>query len=74
MCLLCRCLSLVNLKRATRFHISNLFLVAYNDIGKPAKDLLTKDYPVGGVKLEVKTTAPNGVVSKALQTSVSGLC
>jgi len=36
---------------------------ALNDIGKPAKDLLTKDYPVGGVKLEVKTTAPNGVVS-----------
>ena len=41
---------------------SNSFdsLVAFNDIGKPAKDLLTKDYPVGGVKLEVKTTAPNG--------------
>lgn len=38
-------------------------LVAFNDIGKPAKDLLSKDYPVGGVKLEVKTTAPNGVVS-----------
>ncbi|CEP16024.1 hypothetical protein [Parasitella parasitica] len=35
--------------------------VAFNDIGKPAKDLLGKDYPVGGVKLEVKTTAPNGV-------------
>ncbi|KAF7729211.1 Mitochondrial porin [Apophysomyces ossiformis] len=38
--------------------------VAFNDIGKPAKDLLTKDYPVGGVKLEVKTTAPNGVTFK----------
>ncbi|CDH50053.1 voltage-dependent ion-selective channel [Lichtheimia corymbifera JMRC:FSU:9682] len=38
--------------------------VAFNDIGKPAKDLLSKDYPVGGVKLEVKTTAPNGVTFK----------
>ncbi|KAL0073418.1 eukaryotic porin/Tom40 [Phycomyces blakesleeanus] len=38
--------------------------VAYNDIGKSAKDLLSKDYPVGGVKLEVKTTAINGVVFK----------
>ncbi|KAI8978374.1 eukaryotic porin/Tom40 [Pilobolus umbonatus] len=38
--------------------------VAFNDIGKSAKDLLSKDYPVGGVKLEVKTVAPNGVVFK----------
>ncbi|KAI8146526.1 eukaryotic porin/Tom40 [Fennellomyces sp. T-0311] len=38
--------------------------VAFNDIGKPAKDLLSKDYPIGGVKLEVKTTAPNGVTFK----------
>ncbi|KAI8072565.1 eukaryotic porin/Tom40 [Gongronella butleri] len=38
--------------------------VAFNDIGKAAKDLLAKDYPVGGVKLEVKTTAPNGVTFK----------
>ncbi|KAG1283116.1 hypothetical protein G6F66_010985 [Rhizopus arrhizus] len=38
--------------------------VAFNDIGKSAKDLLSKDYPVGGVKLEVKTTAPNGVTFK----------
>ncbi|CAO3703769.1 unnamed protein product [Rhizopus stolonifer] len=38
--------------------------VAFNDIGKSAKDLLSKDYPVGGVKLEVKTAAPNGVTFK----------
>ncbi|ORZ11467.1 eukaryotic porin/Tom40 [Absidia repens] len=38
--------------------------VAFNDIGKPVKDLLSKDYPIGGVKLEVKTTAPNGVTFK----------
>ncbi|KAI8093611.1 eukaryotic porin/Tom40 [Halteromyces radiatus] len=38
--------------------------VAFNDIGKSAKDLLSKDYPIGGVKLEVKTTAPNGVTFK----------
>lgn len=45
-----------------RVHLFFL-IVAFNDIGKSAKDLLSKDYPVGGVKLEVKTTAPNGVVS-----------
>lgn len=39
-----------------------LGLVAFNDIGKQAKDLLSKDYPFGSVKVEVKTTAPNGVV------------
>ncbi|KAI7864691.1 eukaryotic porin/Tom40 [Spinellus fusiger] len=38
--------------------------VAFNDIGKFSKDLLSKDYPIGGVKLEVKTTAPNGVTFK----------
>jgi len=38
--------------------------VAFNDIGKLSKDLLSKDYPVGGVKLEVKTVASNGVVFK----------
>ena len=43
--------------------------VAFNDIGKSAKDLLSKDYPVGGVKLEVKTTAPNGVVSSKNDTN-----
>jgi voltage-dependent anion channel protein 2 len=37
--------------------------VAFNDIGKSSKDLLSKDFPVGSVKLEVKTTAPDGVVS-----------
>jgi len=38
--------------------------IPFNDIGKSAKDLLTKDFPTGAVKLEVKTTAPNGVVFK----------
>jgi voltage-dependent anion channel protein 2 len=37
--------------------------VPFNDIGKSSKDLLTKDFPVGAVKLEVKTTAADGVVS-----------
>lgn len=36
--------------------------VAFSDIGKPTKDLLAKDYPVGSVALEVKTTAANGLV------------
>ncbi|KAL1923567.1 uncharacterized protein VTP21DRAFT_8547 [Calcarisporiella thermophila] len=35
--------------------------IAYPDLGKASNDLLGKDYPVGAVKLEVKTTAPNGV-------------
>lgn len=35
--------------------------VAYSDIGKPVKDLLSKDFPTGSVNLEVKTTASNGV-------------
>jgi hypothetical protein len=37
--------------------------VPFNDIGKSSKDLLSKDFPVGSVKLEVKTTSPDGVVS-----------
>ncbi|ORX89314.1 hypothetical protein K493DRAFT_69395 [Basidiobolus meristosporus CBS 931.73] len=35
--------------------------VPFSDLGKPANDLLGKDYPVGAVRLEVKTTASNGV-------------
>jgi len=35
--------------------------VAYSDVGKSVNDLLGKDYPTGAVKLEVKTTAANGV-------------
>ncbi|CAG8518795.1 13102_t:CDS:2 [Acaulospora colombiana] len=35
--------------------------VCYSDIGKSASDLLGKDYPVGTIKLESKTTAPNNV-------------
>ncbi|KAI8898478.1 eukaryotic porin/Tom40 [Globomyces pollinis-pini] len=34
---------------------------SYSDIGKPANDLLGKDYPVGSAKLEVNTTTPNGI-------------
>lgn len=52
----------INLSAHT--HTSYFFIVAFNDIGKSAKDLLSKDYPVGGVKVEVKTTAANGVVSE----------
>ena len=33
----------------------------FSDIGKSASDLLTKDYPVGVAKLEVKTTTADGV-------------
>lgn len=43
--------------------INKSSIVAFNDIGKSAKDLLTKDYPVGGVKLEIKTTTSDGVVT-----------
>ncbi|ORX91464.1 hypothetical protein K493DRAFT_264505 [Basidiobolus meristosporus CBS 931.73] len=35
--------------------------VPFSDIGKSVNDLLGKDYPTGAVKLEVKTTAANGV-------------
>ncbi|CAG8562068.1 4005_t:CDS:2 [Diversispora eburnea] len=33
--------------------------VCYSDIGKFASDLLGKDYPIGTIKLESKSTAPN---------------
>ncbi|KAL7752900.1 Mitochondrial porin [Sorochytrium milnesiophthora] len=35
--------------------------VVFSDIAKPIHDLLGKDYPVGSIKLEAKTTAANGV-------------
>jgi voltage-dependent anion channel protein 2 len=35
---------------------------SFSDIGKPANDLLGKDYPVGTAKLEVNTTTSNGIV------------
>jgi len=35
--------------------------VPYADIGKPAHDLLVKDFPTGKVALEVKTVTNNGV-------------
>ncbi|KAL1925415.1 uncharacterized protein VTP21DRAFT_298 [Calcarisporiella thermophila] len=34
---------------------------AYSDFSKLAGDLLSKDFPAGTVKLEVNTTAPNGM-------------
>ncbi|KAG1377204.1 hypothetical protein G6F61_006933 [Rhizopus arrhizus] len=38
--------------------------VAFNDIGKPSKDLLSKDYPIDGIKVEVKTSAFDGTTFK----------
>jgi hypothetical protein len=35
---------------------------SYSDIGKAAKDLLGKDYPVGSAKMEFNTTSASGVV------------
>ncbi len=35
----------------------------FSDLSKPSNDLLSKDFPVSGTKLEVKTVAPNNVVS-----------
>jgi voltage-dependent anion channel protein 2 len=35
---------------------------SYSDIGKAAKDLLGKDYPVGTAKMEFTTTSASGVV------------
>lgn len=37
--------------------------VPFADVGKASNDLLGKDFPVGQTKFEVKTVAPNGVVS-----------
>jgi voltage-dependent anion channel protein 2 len=38
---------------------------SWKDLGKLGNDLLSKDFPVGGVTtLEVKTKAPNGVAFK----------
>jgi len=64
-----RCPFLVSFKQPRLFRLNRLmthsihWTVAFNDIGKASKDLLSKDFPVGSAKLEVKTTAPNGVVS-----------
>ncbi|KAJ3360597.1 Mitochondrial porin [Kappamyces sp. JEL0680] len=33
----------------------------FGDLGKPANDLLGKDFPIGSAKLEVNTTTPNGI-------------
>jgi Eukaryotic porin len=34
------------------------------DLGKSSNDLLSKDFPISGSNLEVKTKAPNNVVFK----------
>lgn len=37
---------------------------SFKDLGKAANDLLSKDFPVNGTNLEIKTKAPNNVVFK----------
>jgi hypothetical protein len=44
--------------------------VPFADIGKSSNDLLGKDFPVGQTKLELKTVAPNGVVSFSFTLTV----
>jgi voltage-dependent anion channel protein 2 len=36
-------------------------ILAFSDIGKPTKDLLSKDFPVGLANLEIKTTSLSGL-------------
>jgi voltage-dependent anion channel protein 2 len=36
--------------------------VAFKDIGKTCKDLLTKDYDVGKNTVELESKTPNGIV------------
>ena len=36
--------------------------MAFNDIGKSTRDLLNKDYPIEGAKVEVKTNTSDGKV------------
>lgn len=40
--------------------------MAFSDLAKPTNDLLGKDFPVVGHKLEVKTFTPNSVVRKKM--------
>ncbi|ORZ34892.1 eukaryotic porin/Tom40 [Catenaria anguillulae PL171] len=50
--------------------------IVFSDIGKAASDLLGKDFPVGSIKLETKTTASNGVnftVSGAKDNKTGGI-
>ncbi|KAI9004740.1 eukaryotic porin/Tom40 [Gaertneriomyces semiglobifer] len=41
---------------------------AFSDIGKTAKDLLEKDFPIGSAKLEVNTLTSNGIKFTVLGT------
>ncbi|OZJ02329.1 hypothetical protein BZG36_04290 [Bifiguratus adelaidae] len=49
--------------------------IPFSDIGKPTRDLLSKDFITHGFKLEAKTTAPNGVSFKVagIKDAKSGL-
>ncbi|KAG0302700.1 Mitochondrial porin [Dissophora globulifera] len=40
--------------------------VVFSDLSKSTQDLLTKDFPVGHTKVELKTVAPNGVTFNVL--------
>jgi voltage-dependent anion channel protein 2 len=37
---------------------------SFQDLAKPANDLISKDFPIGSTKLEVNTTTQNGIVSR----------
>lgn len=37
---------------------------SFKDLVKSVNDLFSKDFPVGSTKLEVNTSAPNGVVKQ----------
>lgn len=41
---------------------------AFKDIGKACSDLLTKDFKTGQTKVEVKSTASNGVTFTPITT------
>jgi hypothetical protein len=52
-------------------HRNKMIPPKYGDIGKSANDLLGKDFPFGQVKLEVKTTAANGMVHKPPESTLT---
>jgi voltage-dependent anion channel protein 2 len=42
--------------------------VPFADLGKATNDLLSKDFPVGQTKFELKTVTADGVVSPLLRS------
>uniref|UniRef100_W5LLE5 Non-selective voltage-gated ion channel VDAC3 n=1 Tax=Astyanax mexicanus TaxID=7994 RepID=W5LLE5_ASTMX len=42
----------------------------YSDLGKPAKDIFSKGYGFGIVKLDLKTKSQNGVLAQGLKVSL----